>query len=450
MVTRCKKWPRNLARPSRHHGLPQTVVQPPVCTAKPARSIIANQPRGRAMSTGLIRIRHLRLWLAAFCCLVAGPISRAEPPRTAAETSDYQKTTSYAEVITFCEELAKQSSRVRLSTLGTSNEGRKLPLLTIAEPPIASAADATKSKKLVVLAIANIHAGEVDGKEALLMLSRDLALTQDHSLLDKLILVVVPIFNTDGNERLGNHRPEQAGPPLVGTRENTAGLDLNRDFVKLETPEARSLVRCFTDWNPEVVIDCHTTNGSHHRYTLTYEGGRCPAGDQRLIDFTREKLLPLAGRKLEDRTGFKSFFYGNFAADHSRWETILPLPRYMTHYVGLRGCIGVLSESYSYAPFKTRIEATEEFVRAVLQTAAENENTIRELIPLASGDGAGRRPAFEGSSRVALRYKAVPQEEKVAVLGYHEEQRDGKTIATTQPRDYQLQYLGATETTLSI
>src|SRR5205814_3738041 len=161
-----------------------------------------------------------------------------------------------------------------------------------------------KSSKLVVLAVANIHAGEVDGKEALLMLARDLGLDSDHALLEKLIVLVVPILNADGNERLGNHRPEQAGPREVGTRENTAGLDLNRDFVKLETPEVRALVRCFGDWNPALIIDCHTTNGSHHRYTLTYEGGRCPAGNSQLIDFTREKLLPLAGRKLEYRTSF--------------------------------------------------------------------------------------------------------------------------------------------------
>src|SRR5207249_1852585 len=133
----------------------------------------------------------------------------------------------HAQVVAFCEELAKQSSRVRLSTLGASHEGRKLPLLTVADPPIASAAEATKSNKLIILAVANIHAGEVDGKEALLMLARDLALAQDRSLLEKLILVFVPILNADGNERLGKHRPEQAGPPQVGTRENAAGLDLN-------------------------------------------------------------------------------------------------------------------------------------------------------------------------------------------------------------------------------
>ncbi len=390
-------------------------------------------------------MHRLSICLAAFICFFLGAISRAEPPRTTAESTDYQKTSSYAEVMAFCEELAQQSSRVRLSTLGTSHEGRKLPLLTIAEPSIASAADATKSKKLVVLAIANIHAGEVDGKEALLMLSRELALNQDHALLDKLIVVVVPILNADGNERLGDHRHEQNGPRQVGTRENAQSLDLNRDFIKLETPEVRSLVRCFTDWNPAVVIDCHTTNGSHHRYTLTYEGGRCPAGDASLIDFTRDKLLPLVGRKLEDRTGFKSFFYGNFAADHSRWETILPLPRYMTHYVGLRNRISVLSESYSYAPFKTRVEATREFVRGLFETTAENEKAIRQLFPLPMGEGQGK-----GAQRIALRYKAAPEGRKSTVLGYMEEDRDGKRAATTEPRDYEAQYYGATETTLSV
>jgi dipeptidyl aminopeptidase/acylaminoacyl peptidase len=407
--------------------------------------------------------------LFAFVCFLLDAICRAEPPRTAAESSDYQKTSSYAEVTAFCEALAKQSSRIRLSTLGTSYEGRKLPLLTIAEPPVASAADATKSSKLVVLAIANIHAGEVDGKEALLMLARDLALNQDQALLDKLAIVIVPILNADGNERLGQHRPEQNGPREVGTRENAQGLDLNRDFLKLETPEVRALVRCFSDWNPAVVIDCHTTNGSHHRYTLTYEGGRCPAGDEPLIDFTRDKLLPLAGHKLEDRTGFKSFFYGNFAADHTRWETILPLPRYMTHYLGLRNRIAVLSESYSYAPFKTRVQATQEFVRAVLKVTADNEKTIRALLPLPSSerrsDGTQARSASDGyrreavvagsqathhTTRIPLRYKPAPQALKTTILGFVEEERDGKRTATTQPRDYEAQYYGATEPTLSV
>src|SRR5688572_23983438 len=202
--------------------------------------------------------------------LFSAGLAGAEPPRTAAEKSEYQVTSSYAQVVEFCDELARQSPRVRLGTLGTSQEGRKLPVVIVAEPPVATADEAAKSGKLVVLAIANIHAGEVDGKEALLMLARELAMSQDKGLLERLVIVLAPIFNADGNEKLGDHRQDQAGPPQVGTRGNAAGLDLNRDFVKLETPEVRSLVKFLNAWNPAVFIDCHTTNGSHHRFTLTY------------------------------------------------------------------------------------------------------------------------------------------------------------------------------------
>src|SRR5215204_1314624 len=102
--------------------------------------------------------------IACLALLLIPSLASAEPPKTAAETSDYQKTSTYADVVAFGEELAKQSPRVRLSTLGTSQEGRKLPLLILAEPPVATAAEAASSKKLVVFAMANIHAGEVDGK----------------------------------------------------------------------------------------------------------------------------------------------------------------------------------------------------------------------------------------------------------------------------------------------
>src|SRR5436190_20072241 len=279
-------------------------------------------------------VRTSLFYLLALLAGLALPVrATAEQPKTAAETSGYERTSTFAEVTAFCEELGKQSPRVRLGTLGTSQEGRKLPLVIVADPPVATAAEAVESKKLVVFAMGNIHAGEVDGKEGLLMLARDLALTQDKGLLEHLVIVIAPIFNADGNEKFGNHRPEQAGPPAVGTRENAAGLDLNRDFVKLESPEVRALVKLLNTWNPAVVIDCHTTNGSHHRYTLTYEGGRCPAGDSRLIEFTQGKLLPAATKLLKEKTGFDSYFYGNFAGDHARWETVLPQPRFGTHYV---------------------------------------------------------------------------------------------------------------------
>src|SRR5207302_3304803 len=150
---------------------------------------------------------------------------------------------------------------------------------------------------------------------------RDLATAKEHPLSKDLILVFVPIYNADGNERISKtHRPEQAGPEGVGIRANAQGLDLNRDYVKLESPEVRALVRFFNQWDPAVFVDCHTTNGSFHRYPITYEHGRCPAGDANLVTALRDEMLPDVSKRLEKATSYKSYFYGNFAGDHSRWE----------------------------------------------------------------------------------------------------------------------------------
>jgi hypothetical protein len=369
----------------------------------------------------------------------------AEPLRTIAEASDYQATSRHADVMAFCERLAKESPLVRLGELGDSHEGRKLPLLVLADPPVATPQAAARTGKLIIFAMGNIHAGEVDGKEALLMLARDLALAKERPLLKDLILVFAPIFNADGNDKLGNNRPSQAGPPQVGTRANAQQLDLNRDFVKLESPEVRALVRFLNEWDPAVLIDCHTTNGSRHRYTLTYEGGRCPAGDARIIQLTRDELLPDVTRRLEKRTGYRSFFYGNFSGDRSRWETVSPTPRYGTHYVGLRNRIAILSESYSYASFKDRVLASKGFVESICEYAAENNNRIRKLLAEAR-DGtikAGRDPQAE--DQIVLQHKAAVHGRPVAIPGFVEEQKDGRRVATDKPRDYEVQYLGGTE-----
>lgn len=380
--------------------------------------------------------------VVALVLVVAGA-ARAEPPRTVAETSDYKSTSSHADVVAFCEALAKESPLVRVAQLGTSQEGRKLPLVILADPPISTPEAAARSGKLVVFAMGNIHAGEVDGKEALLMLLRDLALAKDRPLLKDLVLVVAPIFNADGNEKFGKNRPTQAGPELVGTRANAQGFDLNRDFVKLESPEVRALVRLLNAWDPAVVIDCHTTNGSYHRYTLTYEGGRCPAGDPKLVGFVRDEMLPDVTKRLKKLTGFESFFYGNFNADRSLWDTVPPTPRYGTHYVGLRNRIAVLSESYSYASFKDRVQASKGFVQAICEYVAENKDAVRKKLTEA-------RDAAAKADTIALRAKNVVHGRPVTILGFVEEMKEGKRVPTDQPKGYEVQYLGGTETTLSV
>lgn len=138
--------------------------------------------------------------------------------------------------------------------------------------------------------MANIHAGKVDGKEALLHLARRLTIGDLQLLLGSAVWLFAPVYNADGNEHVGlGNRSEQNGPiGGVGTRENARGLDLNRDFMKLESAEARSLVALLSRWSPDVVVDLHTTNGSYQGYHLTYAPTLNPNADGRVVAFTRE------------------------------------------------------------------------------------------------------------------------------------------------------------------
>jgi dipeptidyl-peptidase-4 len=379
--------------------------------------------------------------LCVGCFSAAEPAAADKPLLTVAERSDYRATSRHADVIAFCEELARRSSVVKRGRLGVSGEGRELPLLILSDPPVTTPQEAVRSGKLVILVIGNIHAGEVDGKEALLMLARDLVTAKDQPLLKNLVIVFCPLFNADGNEPISRaNRTDQAGPVEgVGIRENAAGFDLNRDFVKLETPEVHALVRSFNEWDPAVFIDMHTTNGSYHRYLLTYDGPRHPAVPAGLVEAVRDRLLPDAGRRLEKATGFHSFFYGNFEAGHSLWETYPSEPRYGVQYFGLRDRIAILSESYSYSPFRDRVRASYGFVRACLEYTADHRGEVRDLL----------KPG-KPAATVPVRTKAVPLNGQWKVLGFVEDKQSGVRSVPTETKEYTLRYLGKCEPRLSV
>ena len=299
--------------------------------------------------------------------------------RTVAEKSDYRATARYDDVMAWCRAFAKATPNAQLAELGKTSEGRSIPLLIVADPPVKTAAEAARSGKLVCLVIANIHAGEVCGKEALPMLLREQFAGPHPPLLKDLVLAVAPIYNADGNERVSKtNRPGQVGPEEgMGQRANARGLDLNRDFIKLEAPETRGLVKFLNEWNPHLFIDTHTTNGSYHRYTITYEGPKNPAGDPRVIAYMRQTFFPEVTQGFEKRTGLKAYYYGNFDRDHTKWTSYPAEARYGTTYVGLRNRLSVLSEAYSYAPYKTRVLATRDFVLDCLETAVGAEGGDR-------------------------------------------------------------------------
>ncbi|MDA7980072.1 MAG: DPP IV N-terminal domain-containing protein [Pirellulales bacterium] len=386
------------------------------------------------------------------------PSSRTagDAPRTVAETSNYKATSLYADVVNFCDQLAKLSPRVvRQGVMATTIEGRDLPLLILADPPVASAAEAHRSGKPVIYAQGNIHAGEVCGKEALLMLARDVALAENHAWLKDVILVIAPIYNADGNERVDKgNRPGQQGPEEgMGQRPNAQGYDLNRDHIKLESPEARGLVKLMTEWDPAMCIDTHTTNGSHHRYTLTFDGNRHPGGDTNLVNFMRYEFLPDVSKRTRDASGYDTFFYGNFDRNHSRWDMYPSQPRYDTPYVGLRNRLGVLTEAYSYAPYKDRVLCTKEFVTQCVQTFVDDKQKILSLLQEArKATIAAGKTSGDDDDTVAIRIQSAKVPEKTVVKGYVERTGGGRRRPqrTEEHADYELDFYGISEPMLAV
>jgi dipeptidyl-peptidase 4 len=362
---------------------------------------------------------------------------------TAAESSDYRATSTSAQVITQLDAVIASSTIARRARMGLTTQGREIPMIVLADPPVASPAEATREaeQRLVVLIFGNIHSGECDGKEALGMLARELALTPAHPLLKDLIIVIAPNYNADGNDAWGpldNRRPGQVGPAEgCGTRENAQGLDLNRDFVKLAAPETRALVRAIREWNPGVVVDCHTTNGSHHRYLITHAGVKAPASHPDLLAYSRGVFFPGVETRYAAGSGLPTFLYGNFgrepgveAGDYTRWITTGAEARYGTTYTGLRGRLSVLVESYSYAPYRDRVLGSLAFCRAILETAADQHAAIKALMRRADAD----RP-----ERVAVRSEQGLLPGTVRALGYVEREQDGRQTATSEPKEYEVQ-----------
>ena len=382
---------------------------------------------------------------------------------TVAEQSNYTATATSDEVLALIDRIKAKSEILRTSELGRTHEGRVIPLIILANPPVESvdaAVAASKERQApIVFIMANIHAGEIEGKEACLMFARELALDRNHELLKHLIVIIAPNYNADGNDRfddVAKNRPGQDGPPEVGIRRNAQDLDLNRDYIKLEAPETRALVKFLHACDPTLTIDCHTTNGSLHRYTLTYDTPLNPSSHPLTYSLLREDLLPTVTERVRATTGYEMFYYGNFNKEHTAWETYSSMPRFGANYQGLRGQMTILSEAYTYAPYKDRVLCTLALIREVCTYAAANASKLLEAQQRIASEtiAAGVNP--QPDDVVGIRHKVAAFPELATVQGYEEAAGgEGGSLADLSkplgpPRDYSCVHLGRFEATRSV
>src|SRR5688500_4981657 len=360
------------------------------------------------------------------------PDSLLESLRTVAESSDYRSTSTYAEVVGFMKIVDDASPNIRVVSYGTTYEGRAMPLAVVGTGlKDANPATVRATGKLRVHIQANIHAGEVEGKEATLVLLREFAQGKHADWLESMVFLITPIFNADGNERFSlTNRGVQNGPINgQGTRANGQNININRDFMKLETPEGRAFAKLWNDYDPYVGMDLHTSDGSAHGYHLTYSPPLNPNTNAAIMSIMKEEWFPFVTKAIRDKYKWETFYYGNAggggrggggrgggqpgqgAAGAGRggaagvgaavptptapptpaptptgppapraWGTFEHVPRFHNNYVGMRNRFALLSEAYAYATFKDRILATNYFIEEAMNFAHQNVAKIKKTV----------------------------------------------------------------------
>lgn len=368
------------------------------------------------------------LKLAAFLVciqLTAQNTTWSEDLITVPEKSNYQKTSTYAEVMDFIKAIQNKSDLVHLEFMGKSMEGKDIPVVVMANPKVNSPEEAKATGKPVMYIQGNIHSGEVEGKEVLQQLMRDILLGDKKHLLDNQIVIFAPIYNTDSNDKMEQgRRPSQEDSPVeVGIRANSQGLDLNRDGIKMEAFETNGLVQnILIKWDPEMLVDLHTTNGTWHGYGVTYAPSYHYAGEKAPYDFTWNTMLPSIVKTIDKNYGVKLGPYGGYSLRNG-WPakaiyTYNHHPRYMVNQMGLRNKVGILSEAFAHDRLYKRMNGTYGFVAEILEFTNTHGKEMAEINAKATQDAINNVLENAGKAKKGVRFKMVPLEDTFTLRTY--------------------------------
>jgi hypothetical protein len=357
--------------------------------------------------------------LCAFLLLALVPLANAQSPlTTVSERSGFIETGRYAEVLVLCDAFARQYPKaVRCTTFGTTPEGRPMKALVASTSGALTPEQAQRRGLPVVLIQGGIHAGEIDGKDAgFLALREVLEGKAAAGALDKLVWVFVPVFNVDGHERFGAwNRPNQRGPKEMGWRTTAQNYNLNRDYLKADTPEMQAMLQLVQRWDPLVTVDLHATNGAQFEHDISIQVEPVHAGDAGLrkaglalrtvvvVDLAKHGSLPLP-------------YYPSFVAQDdptSGFEDGVPPPRFSHGYYLLRNRIAMLVETHSWKEYPVRVQITRNTVVSVLEQVARDGAAWQ-----AAAKQADTAAAALGGQSEPLTYVAAPTSRTVDFRGY--------------------------------
>jgi hypothetical protein len=298
---------------------------------------------------------------------------------THAERKEFRETGSYAECVEFYRRLAEASRFARLEEIGRTSEGRPLYVLIASRDRAFTPAAARRTGKPVVLLQNGIHAGENGGKDAAMMLLRDLLVTRRlEKLLDSAIVLSIPVFNADGHEHVSPwNRINENGPREMGFRVTARRLNLNRDYLKADTPEMRAWLRLYTQWLPDLLIDNHVTDGGDVQYDVTVAAHTEQDIAPPVGAWVKNQFLPDLFRRLEALGHVPGFYIEGRAAGGKALAVMTASPRYSTGYAAAQNRAALLVETHSLKSFRTRVWSHYDSMRASLERVAETAAALR-------------------------------------------------------------------------
>ncbi len=366
--------------------------------------------------------------------------------RTVPERTGFTRTISSLDLLEFTSALKAKTDRLHVFTMFTSPLRKVAPALVLSSPRVTSAQQARASGKPVVLLFGNIHPPEAEAAEALLMVARELTLGKKRHLLDNQIVIIAPIFNVDGTDTftvqdggLGSETPY-----IQGQRENSQGLDLNRDAVKLQTVEANGLYRALNDWDPVLLLDGHLMSRVNHGYANTYGTTTVPAAAPGPRDYTHDTLFPAVRAMVRKEFGLEVFTHAlpvpntwpptGWSHDRAAWTVEA---KFIVNDYGLRNRLAIITETPGQPTFERRIYAQYAYIMALLDYTNSHAKDIQAVVKKADDETVAKVLASAESGQLKNWLDGEYRSRgKIDLLAYRTnvaEYRPGTSILGTKP-----------------
>ncbi len=355
----------------------------------------------------------INAWKGKSELLIAAPNN---PWITPAEKSDFVTTPSYKETMDWFKKLAAASPVIKMISIAKSVEGRDIFMVVASTEKISTASALKKSGKPILLVQAGIHAGEIDGKDAGMMLLRDIALGNKKELLNGVNFLFIPILNVDGHERSSPYnRPNQRGPQNMGWRTNAQNLNLNRDYAKIDTKEIRAVIKVINDYDPLLYMDIHVTDGADYQYDVTFGGHGDQGYSKGISNWLATKYKPRADKDLiaNGHIPGQLLFAVNDRDFSEGSVLILGEPRFSDAYGDLRHTASILVENHALKPYKQRVLGTYVLLESTLKLLASEGRLLKQAT---IADRAKREAAIPMKWKVPQMNTAVSFESQSTIL----------------------------------